>query len=463
MKLKHSLISLVSLALGQTGLAQTPAIANHSFELDLFTIFPGYIDRNAPITGWTTETVDRIGLNPASGNPFTNNGAVPDGANVGFIQATDQTGVVTLSSIEGITGLVVGNTYNLTFRVNSRLIANNLNPEMTLLIGGIEVLQDSINSVGTTQPYKPVGYTFLASAETMSLEISVNVTGDSTDETLLVDDFMIHEIQPEITFSPWNDDASSGIDSSLLYTHAFNLGQESGMASDVDVNGVTFVGIAGSSPALEGAFSLNMPNRTGDLNNLLDAADGSSVLASDFVFNGGFGNLILEGLTPGATYRTSIFSVGFGNSLDRNSTIFGTSTAEELTISHNTFGNNNGLRVDYEFVASADTETISITALQGNQTFHTYAFANALLEEAPASTEIVINSSLAEEGSLSGNLVTIDFTAPGLVDVYASDDLMTWSQIATDVASSPFIEDNIADPKRFYVLVTAGDPFPAAP
>jgi hypothetical protein len=463
MKLKHSFFTIVSVALSQVATAQTPSIANPSFELDTFTVFPGYIEGNASITGWSADAVGRVGLNPSGGNPFTNNGTIPDGLNAGFIQATNESGVVTLASTDGITGLVVGNTYNLTYDVNSRLVAENLDPEMALFIDGLEVLRNNVNSVGAQRAYKPVGYTFVATAETMSLEIDVNVTGGSTDETLLVDDFTITEIEPEITFSPWNGDATSGIDSSLVYTHAFNLGQAMGMESDVDVNGVTFVGISGGSPAVAGSFSLNMPNRTTDNNNLLVAEDGSSTLASDFVFNGGFGNLIMEGLTPGATYRTSIFSVGFGNGFDRNSTFTGTSVDEELTITHNNFGDNNGIRIDYEFVASGATETISVTAILGTQTFHTYAFANALLEEAEVPTEIVINSCMAEEGTVSGQMFTIDFTAPGLVDVYASDDLVTWSLVGTEVASSPFIEDNVADERRFYAVVNSGDTFPPAP
>jgi hypothetical protein len=80
------------------------------------------------------------------------------------------------------------------------------------------------------------------------------------------------------------------------------------------------------------------------------------------------------------------------------------------------------------------------------------------LGTAPAG--INVNSITTAAGTNSGKKVTIDFTAPGLVDVYASDDLSNWSAIATNVAASPFIEDDVADPKRFYVVVTAGATYP---
>ncbi len=64
-------------------------------------------------------------------------------------------------------------------------------------------------------------------------------------------------------------------------------------------------------------------------------------------------------------------------------------------------------------------------------------------------------------GTSSGKMVTIEFTAGGDVDVYASDDLQTWGvAIAEDVSASPFVEDDLPDAKRFYLFLPAGDPAP---
>jgi len=88
------------------GTAQT--IPNPSFEADTFTGWPGYIATagNHAITGWTASNDAKVGLNPAGGSPFADNGAIPDGKNVAFIQSQDE--ATTLSTT--ITGLTVGTT-----------------------------------------------------------------------------------------------------------------------------------------------------------------------------------------------------------------------------------------------------------------------------------------------------------------------------------------------------------------
>ena len=74
-------------ALVAGAVAQT--ISNPSFEENSFAVAPGYISANAAIPGWTASNTGRVGLNPANGTPSADNGAVPNGANVAFIQSTD--------------------------------------------------------------------------------------------------------------------------------------------------------------------------------------------------------------------------------------------------------------------------------------------------------------------------------------------------------------------------------------
>ncbi len=89
--------------------AAPPTIPNPSFESNSFANFPGYISGNGPITGWTTTDPAHAGLNPASGNPFADNGVVPDGANVAFIQSVG--GSSSLSTV--LSNLIVGQTYKV--------------------------------------------------------------------------------------------------------------------------------------------------------------------------------------------------------------------------------------------------------------------------------------------------------------------------------------------------------------
>ena len=58
--------------------AQT--IPNAGFEADVFTVFPGYVSSNSPITGWLGNFPSSHGLNPSSGSPFADNGIIPQGA-----------------------------------------------------------------------------------------------------------------------------------------------------------------------------------------------------------------------------------------------------------------------------------------------------------------------------------------------------------------------------------------------
>ncbi|MBK1828616.1 autotransporter-associated beta strand repeat-containing protein [Haloferula rosea] len=77
--------------------------------------------------------------------------------------------------------------------------------------------------------------------------------------------------------------------------------------------------------------------------------------------------------------------------------------------------------------------------------------------------EVSVDSITTGPGTNSGLKVTLAFTADSDVDIYASDDLVNWTPIATNVAASPYEEDDVADTKRFYVVVTAGETFPPAP
>ena len=80
-----AVVLLCQAAVGQT-------IPNPSFETDTFATAPGYISVNAPITGWTANPDDEVGLNPAGGqSPFADNGVIPNGNNVAFVQAGSAT------------------------------------------------------------------------------------------------------------------------------------------------------------------------------------------------------------------------------------------------------------------------------------------------------------------------------------------------------------------------------------
>ena len=85
---RHSLFTLLFALALAPGLAQT--IPNPSFEVDSYASGVGYASQNGGvITGWTMSNPSSIGLNlSGTNNPglFADNGAIPDGTNVAFVQ-----------------------------------------------------------------------------------------------------------------------------------------------------------------------------------------------------------------------------------------------------------------------------------------------------------------------------------------------------------------------------------------
>lgn len=170
-----------------------PSIPNPSFEANNFTVSPGYAGGNGGgITGWTLSHADRIGLNPAGGqNPFANNGAVPHGTKVAFIQSTGA--ARTLSTT--ITGLTAGQNYTVSFRANSRAGFGALEYTWSLN-GGAFVPFTAAPAVGGSAAYYTNSGTFTATAPTAALALRNSSAGDTA---VLLDDFAISVANPDLT------------------------------------------------------------------------------------------------------------------------------------------------------------------------------------------------------------------------------------------------------------------------
>jgi hypothetical protein len=198
-------VAVVCGGLTITGLGNTEAatVTNPSFEADTFTVFPGYVANNGPVTGWTG--ADGQGINPSAGSPFADNGTVPDGTQVGFLQGTASFG-------NTITGLTNGQQYELSFRVNAR---SGLAPTMSVDVGGTALVKSDVNPVGGANPYKYVVRTFTATGPTMPLNIHSTVLAG--DRTLLVDDVRI-TAKPN---APWTVSPSSTVTAGSRFFRLF--------------------------------------------------------------------------------------------------------------------------------------------------------------------------------------------------------------------------------------------------
>ena len=343
-------------------------ITNPSFEADRFTVGVGYISLNFPITGWTTSVPANAGINPAASSPFADNGAIPDGSQVGFIQSQNN-----LSSLSTpISALVSGQVYTVSFRFNSR---NNQKPSAHVAIDGLTYLDMLISSVGGTAPYKYASFDFMATNYSQTLSVT-NLT--TSDTTALIDDFRVNVSTSKWSFAAWNNDASSGVDATKNYSHAWHFGS----ANSTVISNITFIGSAGASPSPEivgVGFTAAINNYS---NTLTTNGGGSAVLGRDYVYAASATNqsLTITGLVPGVQYVAMIYSVGWSN--DIGGKLYGRAVTfaagtDRMTINQDQFGMYNGLRVSYTYAAPANgTMTFNLTPSDAASTLHLYGFAN---------------------------------------------------------------------------------------
>jgi hypothetical protein len=360
-------IPLAALALGLSAIAQAQSIPNPSFEAESFPVFPGYISENVPLTGWTTDFPSFTGLNPAGGdNAFANNGAVPNGNNVAFLFGGSALNTT-------ITGLTAGKTYTVTVRVNA---STGQVPNLRAVVDSSDILALSVYPVGGSAPYMYVAFNFTATGATASLALANDAAGD---QTLLVDALTIAESTGRWTVDAWTDDATSGVDSQYVYSHAYNFGS----ANSTLINGVPFTGVAGINPAVPGKFTAarfgNVFN--GDANNI---TGGSRTLANDFVYSGAtvpsgeYQSITLEGLTPGTEYVATLYTVAWENPfLGARWATFSVGE-DRLTWNQDVYQNDNGLRLSYRYTAGQDGKAvINIAPINpANVSIHIYGFSN---------------------------------------------------------------------------------------
>ncbi|MGV3772376.1 MAG: immunoglobulin domain-containing protein [Verrucomicrobiales bacterium] len=183
---------------------QAQTVVNPSFEDDTFDVWPGYVSGNFPITGWTS--AGGAGINPAGGSsPFGNNGAVPDGAKVAFIQEDSF-----LSQL--VSGFVPEDDYYITFFENAR---GGNRPGLSVLVGGETVIPEHIvTSVGGTNAYREVR-TPVFKASAADLEISFQKSNPfGGDNTVLIDNVRVTHIPagtaPTVSQHPVNATAMIG-------------------------------------------------------------------------------------------------------------------------------------------------------------------------------------------------------------------------------------------------------------
>ena len=162
--------------------AAQPLVVNGSFELDDLPPWPGY----GPITGWTPG--GSIGTSYGINGAFVDNGVIPDGTKVAFLQSSGL-----LSQV--VSGFTVGAQYWLTYRENARFGCCGGTALLTVTVDGIPVIAEhTVNSVGGTNVYRTVGSdVFTAGASNLTVAF---VKAGEYDVTALIDDVRIVEVPP---------------------------------------------------------------------------------------------------------------------------------------------------------------------------------------------------------------------------------------------------------------------------
>ena len=125
--------------------------------------WPGY----GAITAWTGGS----GIN--DGGPFGDNGVIPDGAKLGFIQGTK-------ALSQQLTGLEAGAEYVLAFYYNARNCCGGT-IGFTVSVGGEELGSVSdVEPVGGENAYNSASYYFVAAGTEAELVFSATAAGDAT-------------------------------------------------------------------------------------------------------------------------------------------------------------------------------------------------------------------------------------------------------------------------------------------
>lgn len=415
---------------------QTPLIPNPGFEADVYLVAPGHAAQNGgAISGWTF--TGNAGLSPvAADSSLANNGAIPEGSRVAFLQ-----GGASLATT--ITGLTAGTTYTVRFRTNCRDFGGKVPLASWAVNGGPSISIQADSPVAASNPYRTVSGTFTAGGETAAL--LVRNTSSQADSALLLDGFAITpEEDPEWRMNPWIDDSDIIWDSPhMLWTiRASELGTPFsppvGLLNEPQPSRVTLAGyqVLGT-----------------DSNDILDRATESPELLFDSVSYAGTYciseepvTITLNGLTCGRRYRAIFYASSPDGSQASLYTL--SDDAGSFAIDQNRYGLGKSLRIERDFVARNRTHAIRIEQHVPGFSFHlnglSLAGYDSYLELTPSAAIYLTADTLNMDGpanngsirNLSGKFLEItSIAAEGL-----SASQFTIATEAVPIWFSPFAQ-----------------------
>jgi hypothetical protein len=198
-------------------------------------------------------------------------------------------------------------------------------------------------------------------------------------------------IAGDFSYAPFGGDGETFISPSFTYTAIADFNGVAGR----NVNGVVFndTGNSGTGYSLATATT-----PFGGFGNT--ATGTSNALLSDFFYTGdGSGNatMTLTGLTIGQRYVSSWYSASFDGG-NRLVDLTPSDTGVPYRFNENYSGTGNGNILRYAFTATAATQTFSFDAVSNGDSFHHYAFTNAVENKSLLATPVISASTGAGPG-----------------------------------------------------------------
>ena len=182
-------------------LTAAPMLQNPSFEADRYSVSPGTANGNGKtITGWSYS--GNAGVNPLWKNPqtqkgpdspFHDNGAIPDGKQLAFIQGPGK-----LSQEVG--GFEQGHRYIVGFRENARIQHQGDQwPQVRVTLGGqVIVSPHEVTPIARkddlTVPFYRVESAVFTAPTTGEFELAIETVQESRTTTILLDAVEIREV-----------------------------------------------------------------------------------------------------------------------------------------------------------------------------------------------------------------------------------------------------------------------------
>lgn len=433
---RASFLPLVLVLAAALPALQAQTIPNPSFEANAtFTDSPGYVSDNTAIIGWTAVPANRAGLNPAGGsNSFANNGVVPNGTRVAFLESV--TGVTSTLSTT-ITGLTVGTSYLVQFRVNQRDLGgpNSRTPVSSYRLNGAAPVSFPANPAVNqedvhTNPYHTINGIFTATATTAGLEISNNTNGNAA---VLLDNFTITAATP-IQVANVNNDGPGSLRQALVTaaaSPAFNVitfapalsGQTITLLSEIVINDAG--GVVIDATALLAGITLN----GGGTNRIFTVALSTLISLRKLTLsrgsNGGYGGAITSqgSLTMAQCTLTDNIAGGDGGAIYNDTG--GILTMTQCTLFRNSATENGGaIRNDCIMALTHCTisKNGSVIADSGGGIFNfgILTVTNSIIAgNIPSTQEDIFNAASIGDGSVTrvgANVIQTLTNSPGATD-----------------------------------------------